>query len=100
MMPWFFRNVIQTASISVTTGLGLTFTHFAKRAIGNVMPASAIANANESFKPSMYAINIPGNSDAENTFRSCVAPVLTTKDGLTPGAVMGTRSRRRLANAV
>ena len=99
-MPWFCRNLIQTASISVTTGLGLTFAHFAKRAIGNVMPASAIANANETFKPSMYATRIPGNSDAENTLLSCVAPVLTTKDGLIPGTVMGTRSRRRLANAV
>ena len=43
---------------------------------------------------------MPGISDAVNTLRSCVAPVLTTKDGSTPGAVMGTRSRRRLANAV
>ena len=64
------------------------------------MPASAMANANESFKPSMYASRIPGKSDGENTFRSCVAPALTTKDGLTPGAVMGSRSRRRLVNAV
>ena len=84
----------------MTTGLGLTFVHFAKRAMGNVTPASAIANANVSFIPSMYAMRIPGISAAENTLRSCVAPVLTTKDGLTPGAVMGTRSRRRLANAV
>ena len=68
--------------------------------MGNVIPASAIANANVSFKPSMYAMRIPGISDAENTLRSCVAPVLTTEAGSTPGAVMGIRPRRRLAKAV
>ncbi len=80
--------------------LGFTFCHFANSAIGNVTPASAMANAKESFKPSMYAIKIPPMFLVGNAVRSCVAPVATTRAGLMPGAVRGTRARSRLANAV
>lgn len=89
--------MVQTAP---TGTAGLTFRHFANRATGNVIPASAMASANETFKPSMYAATTPGRSASENTLRNWVAPVATTNDGLTPGAVIGTRARRRLVNAV
>lgn len=68
--------------------------------MGSVTPASAMANAKESFKPSMYAIKIPPRLLAGNAVRSCVAPVATTCAGLMPGAARGTRLRSRLANAV
>lgn len=78
----------------------MTFRHFASRAVGKVTPASAIASANEIFRPSMYATRIPGRSASEKTPRNSVAPVATTREGLTVGAVTGTRARSRLVNAV
>lgn len=85
---------------ALTGAVGFTLVHFAKSAIGKVIPESAIANANANFKPSMYAMRIPGRSAAENTSLSCVAPVATTKAGLTPGTVIGTCVRSRFAKAV
>ena len=67
--------------------------------MGKVTPANAIANANDSFSPSMYASTTPGSSSAENTARNWVAPVATTKAGLTPGARIGTRASNRLVYA-
>lgn len=78
---------------------GLTFRHFANTAMGKVTPANAIANANDSFSPSMYASTTPGSSSAEKTARNWVAPVATTKAGLTPGARIGTRASNRLVYA-
>ena len=68
--------------------------------MGKVTPANATASANDSFSPSMYASTTPGSCSAENTARNSVAPVATTKAGLTPGARIGTRASNRLVYAV
>lgn len=67
--------------------------------MGKVTPANAIANANDNFSPSMYASTTPESSSAENTARNSVAPVATTKAGLTPGARTGARASNRLVYA-
>lgn len=94
------NNTAMRHHTAAPPSFGFTFCHFANIAMGKVTPASAIPSAKESFKPSMYAIKIPAMRSAGKALRSCVAPVATTRAGLTPGAVTGTRARRRLANAV
>lgn len=53
------------------------------------MPTAPIVTAKATLIPAMYAIRIPSSSSTENTLCSSVAPVATTRAGLTLGAVLG-----------
>ena len=66
-----------------------SFFHLLSKLNGIEMPAAPIVIAKATLIPAMYATRIPSSSPAENTLCSSVAPVATTRAGLTFGAVLG-----------
>lgn len=65
----------------------------------NERPQAARAIAKATLIPAIYATRIPGTWSAGKAWRISVAPVRTTRPGLTPGALLGNLATRVLTKA-